>query len=114
MIDREEVEFSKERRGCSGSSRFWGYWPGRGLFLVHFFGDPTTVLSFLTGIKTSFSCPFFWQPGDRVDFPMSSDLLLNIFPKNIKADQFENSRLAKINPERYFGEPRNFEQSKFS
>ena len=40
--------------------------------------------------------------------------MLDIFPKNIKADQFVNSRLAKINPERYLGEPRNFEQSKFS
>ena len=40
--------------------------------------------------------------------------VLDIFPKNTKADQFKTRALAKINPERYLGEPRNFEQSKFS
>ena len=26
-FDREEIELSEERQGCSGSSRFWGCWP---------------------------------------------------------------------------------------
>ena len=31
--------------------------------------DPATLLSFRITVKTSFSCPFFWRPGDRIEFP---------------------------------------------
>ena len=42
--------------------------------------------------------------------PIKITNVWDIFPENTKADQFKNSRLAKINSERYHCEPRNFEQ----
>ena len=90
-------------------------WPKVLLFSSIFSSPPLFPTSFSS--VPCFHLPYFPHLFHLTPVFTFSFFLLHLvgyLSKEYQSRPVWNSRLAKINPERYLGEPRNFEQSKFS